>query len=162
MRCLNFRQQLLKFANRAFSEKDREMDVSICSVYAMPWVIDWLSSCELTKNCVFVCYALVGLIDACPAGFQSLVFWEPILQVEILKVGAPDVVSKLFIPLGEVGEFLPDCMLLCEDGVYGENLFQPLLPFSMWVHPTCINLLASFWIFFRGNGSMCRFGMSMG
>lgn len=45
--------------------------------------------------------SLLGLLDASCTGLLSLVFWGPIPQLGVLKVGALGVDSKPFVP--EVG-----------------------------------------------------------
>ena len=67
------------------------------------------------KKCFFVWHSLLGLMIASPIVFQSYVFWGPIPQVEVLKVGTLDVGFKPFSPQGEAGscEFLHDYMFIC-------------------------------------------------
>ena len=102
--------------------------------------------CESLQNCFSDCYFLVGLMGTSPIGFQSYMFEGLIFQVQVLKVGVPEVRFKPFTPRGEA---------------YGLSLF--LCGFSL-IHPMCRNHLASFWVFFRGNFSICscRFGVFMG
>lgn len=66
------------------------------------------------KNCFYVCYSLVGLMDTSPFGFQSWVLWGLVPPVKVLKAGVLDIGSKLFAPHGEARsyEFPTDCMSL--------------------------------------------------
>lgn len=79
-------------------------------------------------------------------------FWGPLLQVQVLKVGVPDMGFKPFPPLGEalwVVSFPPIMGCCTGDRVYGE----PLCPISVWVflvHPTCRSHSVTFYISFRG------------
>ena len=95
------------------------------------------SACVLTyvKNCFFVCFSLVCLVDTSPLGFQRYVFWGPIPCVGVLNIGALDVQSKPFAPQGEDGdwEFPSNCMALCCGGVYGERVSWPFLSVLMCV-----------------------------
>lgn len=52
---------------------------------------------------------------------------------ESLKIGVLDVAFKLFAPQGEVGswDFASDFMVLCQSGLYGNNVPQPFLSILM-------------------------------
>ena len=54
-----------------------------------PVWIALMSLNEPFKNCFFICYNLVSLIDTSLSDFQSLVFWGPIPEVEVVKVEKP-------------------------------------------------------------------------
>ena len=43
----------------------------------------------------------MGLMSGSLLGLQSQMFWEFISQVEVFKVGVPNVAYKTFIPQGE-------------------------------------------------------------
>ena len=43
------------------------------------------------KNCLLVCYNLVGLVNASPIDYESQVIWGPISQIAATKSGVPDV-----------------------------------------------------------------------
>ena len=79
------------------------------------------------KNCSFVCYSLVGLMDTSSIGFQSYTFWSLVTLAEVLKVEVLD--PKLFVPQGEVGscDFAPDDMQLCRAWGSGETVSLTLL-----------------------------------
>lgn len=102
-----------------------------------PWVVK--STCEPFQN-HFSVVSLLGLVDASPIVFQSQMFWGLISQV--LKVGVPNVgfLSSLLI------------MSRCDGvGVYGEIVFQPLLPASgqaVFLSPNVQKLLRQFLAFF--------------
>ena len=57
----------------------------------------------------------------------------PSHQVDVLKIRALDVGSEPFVPKEEAGnvESLSYIMLLYWDVIYGENVSQPFLTFSM-------------------------------
>lgn len=67
--------------------------------------------------------------------FKVKGFGGPILQTGVLKVGAPDVRSKLFIPQGNTGSwaFPPNCTALHQAGFSGKSASQPFLPVSLWI-----------------------------
>lgn len=73
-----------------------------------------LRMCKPCKSSLSICCSLVGVMDASLAGFQSQMFWKPISQVEVLKVGRQDVGSKAFASHGDTGscEFPSGCVLL--------------------------------------------------
>ena len=131
------------------------------------WALRWVSPCEPFKGCFSVPYSLVGLVDTSPFGFQNLVFRGLVSQVQVLKVGVPDVRFKPFSPQGEaqVCKFPLSCWSWHQVGVYGKIVPQLLLPTSMWdfSHLPRVSQL-DFGILFRGNFSICscRFGISKG
>ena len=58
------------------------------------------------SKCFFSgCLRPVGLVEASAFGFQSWMFWGLVSQVQILKVGVPDVEFKPIAPLGEAVGF---------------------------------------------------------
>ena len=59
-------------------------------------------------------------------------FGGSISQVEILRVGVPDVVSKPFASQGEAGNFHLIVCYHAAGGVYDKMVSQPLLPTSVW------------------------------
>lgn len=60
-------------------------------------------------------------------------FWRSGSQVEVLKVGAPDVESKPLAPQGEAQSCFLQAVYPCaRGGVYDKLVSQPLLPGSMW------------------------------
>lgn len=65
------RAEALKYTVKSLPVKDWEMGVS-CA----PSALDPAGSAHMPiKNCFFVCYHPVGLVDASFTGFQSKVFW---------------------------------------------------------------------------------------
>lgn len=73
-----------------------------------------VSMCKPFKNSLLIFCSLVGVMDASFIGFQSQIFWKPMSQLEILKIGRQGVGSKAFALQGDAGrcEFLPGYMLL--------------------------------------------------
>lgn len=90
---------------------------------------------EPFKSLSLVGYSPRILVVMSHTGLQSQVFWRPISQVPVLKVGVPDVRYERFTPHGDAPfflffEFLPDCGLF-HCGV-GFMLGFVCLPASMW------------------------------
>lgn len=102
-------------------------------------------------------------MDASRVSFQSYMFGGSISQVEILRVGVPDV-SKPF--LREAGNFH---LIVCCHAAVGFmtrwflSLSSPLQCGIFLIHCLCRSCSASFWISFRGNCFLCccRFGVSV-
>lgn len=121
-------------------------------------------------NCFFVYYSLVDLMDTSPVAFQSSVFWWPVSEVEVLKVGALDVRFKTFTFQGEDGscKFPPCCMSPCRRWGLPQDYLVSASPtyfdVGFFLIPTCRSCSASFWISFRENYSIwsCRLIISMG
>ena len=61
--------------------------------------------CASVRNCFFVYYSPVALMDTSSIGFHTQMFWGFILQVAVavLKVGVLDLRSKSFAIWGEAG-----------------------------------------------------------
>lgn len=80
------------------------------------------------KNCFFVCYGPVGLMDTSSAGFQSQVFQGPI-PGDCLKVGVLDVGPNpsLLRQKLAVGGSLSTVWHWAESEIYGESASQPFL-----------------------------------
>lgn len=104
----------------------------------------------------------MGLVDTSPIGFQSYVFWVPVPEVEVSKVGVLDVP---FTPQGEAGhcKFPPPQQLVVAElgeGFMARVSFSISLPILMWVFSLFTQYLRShsayFWISFRRNCSMYR------
>ena len=65
------RWQLIKYTVKAFPRKDWEINIFASSFCAEPWGIAVVSACVPVNSFFFVCYSLVGLMNASPAGYQS-------------------------------------------------------------------------------------------
>ena len=48
------------------------------------------------RNCFFVCYGSVGLVNANPGGYQSQVIWGPVPQAVAAKAEVTDVCTSSF------------------------------------------------------------------
>lgn len=86
-----------------------------------------------SKNCLFVHYSLVDLMDTSHIGFQK-VFWGPVPQVGALKVAVLNARVKFFTPQGEARSwgFPPNYVATCK----GRGLWQE----HNWAFPTCFNV----------------------
>lgn len=62
--------------------------------------------------------------------------WELISQVPVLKSWMPSVGYEIPSSQGKTPnfEFLPDCGLPHQGGVYGKTVSQPFLTISVWFH----------------------------
>ena len=71
------------------------------------------------RNCFLVCYSLLDLVDETPLAFRPGCSWGTTSQVEVLKVGAPDVCFRPFTSQGEAGSdtLPPTCVSLHQGGV---------------------------------------------
>ena len=79
------------------------MGVLVCLLYAEPCGDSHISPHKPIKNCFFIFYNLVILVDTSPIDFQSLVFQGSVPQMEVLKVGELDPWPKPFAPQVESG-----------------------------------------------------------
>lgn len=98
---------------KPFLGKDGEMGIFACSLCTEPWRITTVSAgMPIRTASLFAMFW--GLMNRSPTDFQNWVFWEPIPQVEVLKVRALDVWSKPSVPQGGVVrlEFPPNFMAL--------------------------------------------------
>lgn len=162
------RLQLVKYTVKPPGGKDWEW-IFACSLCTELWGLVKAIACLPVKNCFFVSFSLMGLVDASPVCFQSLVFYRPVLQMATLKAGALDVQSKSLAPQGEAGSWVPFWLYGAALGVRLMAMLCLSLsdPFYYRYFPSgwmCRCLSTSFWIFRRGSCSVyiCIFGMSMG
>ena len=57
-----------------------------------------------SKNCFFLCYSPVGLVNASSVGYQSWVIWGPIPRVATAKGGVPNICISSF--QGDTGDLV--------------------------------------------------------
>lgn len=115
-------------------------------------------------NWFFVCYSLMGLMDASPTAFRAWYLGEPVPLVGVLKYWVLDVGFKPFAPWGEVESWVPAYMSLYWV-VYGICLsFAFHVSGCFLIHPVCRSHSSSFCIPFRENRSQCNcpLGVSVG
>lgn len=91
-------------------------------------------------------------MDTSSIGFQCSMFWGPVSQMKVLKVGAPHVRSKPSPLQGEAGVVSSFPMVCCWTGVwvYGETESDLLYLFQCVFSPSfswCIGLALLVWSF---------------
>lgn len=114
-----------------------------------------VSACVSAKNCFFVCYSQMGLIDRSPVGFQSQVFLGPIPRLGSSEDRQQMCSTNplLFREKLRFGGSILIVWCCVGSGVYDKSMSQPSLPVLIQV--ICGQESLSFWNSLRGNCCVC-------